>query len=81
MRAGGVVVVHSPCTNASGVQFSLRAVVYQSMLALAGFLRDIRFPPVFKYWNVVLYVCIVICLNVELLALIKLLPTNCIVSV
>ena len=31
-------------------------MVSQSLLALAGFLRDLRFPPAFKKWNIVLYV-------------------------
>ena len=78
------MVVLSPCTDASRVQFSLRAVCENGLPIHARsrrFLQDLRFPPAFKYWNVVLVVCIVICLNVELLALIKLLPSNCIVSV
>ena len=72
------MVVLSPCTNASGVQFSLWVVCANGLPIHA---RSHRFSPAFKNWYVVLYVCIVVCLNVELLALIKLLPTNCIVSV
>ena len=62
--AGGIVVVHSPCTNGSGVQFPLRAVCangFQSMFALAGFLRALRFPPAFKIGT--LYCVLCLCLD------------------
>ena len=79
------MAVLSPCTNASGVQFSLRAVCADGLPIHARSRRFSPGSPVSSCFQIleccIVYVCIVICLNVELLALIKLLPTNCIVSV
>ena len=47
-RAGGVVVSHltlHQCVRGSIPATSCIQMVFQSMLALAGFLQDLRFPP------------------------------------
>ena len=54
--------IPSPCANESGVQFPLLAVycvimVSQSMLALTGFLMDLRFPPAFKIMTLCCMLC------------------------